>query len=649
MFRGVGIFRRMTASDRLSPEQAAIVAEQLRLSRVARAKLPQEAVPYFAHMRVESAGHARDVLLGWATRTGGEAVLIDWRTAPLGRAFFGASEGDDYEIDAGGHEVSGRLLQKHLVSFDRGEPSRITSPAGTLVRGASGDWLAEAPEPPPLGALGPNATEARAVTGGTIVLDEAQQRAVDLPAQRSLLALGEAGCGKTTVALHRLARLVLDAARNGDKLAAAVVVPTEGLRRLSVRLLEKLGAPEVECWTYDRWAAHQARRAFPKLVARESQSSLAGVVHIKRHPALREVLPAVALRSAEKNEARIGNHAKRDDLLHLFGDRALLDRVRAAAGGGILPSMVEEVLEHTRVQFSRTTEHELVHVVASQLRTVDDRPIDAGTPMEDAETIDPEDYAVLFELDRLRARARNATPAEPEQYDVLLIDEAQELAPLELVLLGRAVASRGTLLVAGDQGQQIDPSAAFSDWRTTMHDLGAREFETVTLEIGYRCPPAVTALGKAVLAGRAGRPSGPDEGAADAAVQWLRTGNELHLVARMIDGLRRRMTDDPRASIAVITRTPEAAQRLATMLEWGIDTHLALEGRFRFAPGVQVTCVQEVKGLEFDDVVIPDASAAVYPGTPEAARALYVAMTRAVRQVVFATTGSFTPLAFASS
>jgi DNA helicase-2/ATP-dependent DNA helicase PcrA len=633
----------MTANEPLSPEQAAIVNAELQLWSIARAKLPQEAVPYFAHMRVESAGHERDVLLGWTTRVGGEVALIDWRTAPLARAFFSVGEGDDYEIEAGGHEISGRLLQKFLIGFEHGEPARIASSSVAFVRDEAGEWRAAEPASPPLDTLAPGTTAARAVTGGVVVLDEAQRRAVELPAHRSLLALGEAGCGKTTVALYRMARLVLEAARQGRKLAAAVVVPTEGLRQLSARILEQLGAPDVACWTYEKWASHQARRAFPKLPLRESKSSLAGVVHIKRHPALREVLPAVARRAPEKN-ARVASQAKRIDLLHLFGDRALMDRVARAASGAVLQSMIEEVLSHTRVQFSRTTESERADVDEDKLRTVDGRSIDDGTPMEDAETIDPEDYAVLFELDRLRAQAQKTAPAEPEQYDVLLVDEAQELAPLELSLLGRAVSRTGTLLVAGDQGQQVDPSAAFTDWPTTMRELGATAFETATLEIGYRCPPAVTTLGRAVLSGGARLAGATMKPAADSAVQWARTDSELHLIAQLIEGLRRRMTDDPRASIGVIARTPEAAERLAGMLQWGIDAHLALDGRFRFAPGVQVTCVQEVKGLEFDDVVVPDASAAVYPGTPESSRALYVAMTRAVRQVVFGSAGRPSPL-----
>jgi DNA helicase-2/ATP-dependent DNA helicase PcrA len=71
---------------------------------------------------------------------------------------------------------------------------------------------------------------------------------------------------------------------------------------------------------------------------------------------------------------------------------------------------------------------------------------------------------------------------------------------------------------------------------------------------------------------------------------------------------------------------------------------LALEGAFDFRPGVTVTCVQEVKGLEFDCVVVPDAQADTYPITAQSRRSLYVAVTRATHHLGLAAAGSWTPL-----
>ena len=54
---------------------------------------------------------------------------------------------------------------------------------------------------------------------------------------------------------------------------------------------------------------------------------------------------------------------------------------------------------------------------------------------------------------------------------------------------------------------------------------------------------------------------------------------------------------------------------------------------FTFAPGIEVTEIEQVKGLEFDYVVVVDASDEHFPDTPAARRLLHVAATRAVHQL----------------
>ena len=437
------------------------------------------------------------------------------------------------------------------------------------------------------------------------MLDAAQRRIVELPAGQAVLLLGEAGFGKTTVALHRLARL---AERAGHGLRAAVIVPTEGLRRLSAALLERMGVDE-----------------------RESQDASAGVIRIKRDPALRAVLAELAAR-------RPGRQTRRRDLLHLFGDRVLMQTLAAASQQGIGAGMVAEVLEHTHIQFSTTAEEEFAHVDAERLVTVDGRSIDDGTPTEDAGTLDTEDYAVLFELDRLRAENTGAKPVQPRQYDCLVLDETQEFAPLELALLGRALAPGGSLIVAGDAAQQVDPTACFSGWDGSMAELGCAAYQTAVLEISYRCPPDVTELARRVLdGGEIPWPPGPST----VCVQFA---NECHQADWLTRQLRTLQTNDPRASAALICRTPEVARRLFQHLRRGLGLRLALDGDYQFVGGINVTSVQEAKGLEFDYVVVPDASASVYPPTPTSRRALYVAVTRASHQLILSTVGAWSEI-----
>jgi hypothetical protein len=406
-------------------------------------------------------------------------------------------------------------------------------------------------------------------------------------------------------------------------------------------LLERLGAPVVEVEVLDHWARRQARRAFVGLPERESQDAPAGTIAIKRHPAL---LPVLKEYAGRRRGNKTGVLASRADLLRIFGDQRLLEKVAAAAGGAISGDAVQQALAHTKVQFLPTTEEASTHIDAERLVTVDGRRIDEGTPLEDAGSLDAEDYAVLFALAELRAGPGGKSPA-PSEYDCVVLDEAQELAPIELMLIGRALASDGSLIVAGDEAQQVDPTAYFESFAGVMQALRAREYQTVHLAVSYRCPPAVTALAQTL------RRDGPLAAAADAweqkdqeAIARACFDNECHLVARLTSALQDLRSADAEASIAVICRTPHTAERLARLLARGVDARLARDGDFRFKSPVEVTCVAEVKGLEFDYVIVPDAAAAVYPDDPVARRALYVTLTRTAQQLLLACTGTATPL-----
>src|SRR5713226_3540766 len=118
-------------------------------------------------------------------------------------------------------------------------------------------------------------------------------RGVELPPGEPVLILGEAGCGKTTVALQRLRAL---RRAGNDRFRAACVVPNEGLRRLIESLLHRLGIPDVETFTWERFASKQARRVFPDLRRRESEGARSSVLRLKRHEALRPALEQLAAR-----------------------------------------------------------------------------------------------------------------------------------------------------------------------------------------------------------------------------------------------------------------------------------------------------------------------------------------------------------------
>ncbi|MCA2977013.1 MAG: ATP-binding domain-containing protein [Myxococcaceae bacterium] len=594
-----------------------------------------------AHLKLETSRRVADVFLGDATHVDSNVSVLDAEAAPLAEVFFTTDEGQAYELEIEGRPIGGRLLQKHLLTFTGAALTGVVTPSAVFQR-EDGGWRA-APElaTPPIPGR-PRASRHAFRSPLEVTLDPAQRRAVELPRHEHLLLLGEAGFGKTTVALHRL--LALREQRLGEgqrRFRGAVLVPTEGLRRLTSLMLERRGVGDVDVWTFDGWIAAEARRAFKDLPRRLSSSTPSAVLQLKRHPALRPTLEAFTRQHPRPLEdpdrpRRSSALASRADLEHLFGDRAWMHDVVARAGGALFPAAVEAVAQHTKVQFLDPSDVAYAHVDQEARTAVDGRSLDEGTPTEDANSTDAEDHAVLFELERLRAAAHRKPPMPLGAYDVVFIDEAQEFAPIELAAMARALRAGGVFVVAGDAAQQVDPTAVFTGWDGVLRELGVPGARQLRLEVNYRCPPDVTERARRVL--DATVPSGPTP-----CITWAGVTAPFHLSVWLSDALRGLSGDDPAASVAVICRTPEAARRVRHRLR-GVDTALALDGDFPFRPGVVVTCVQEIKGLEFDVVVLPDASSATWPATADARRGLYTAMTRASHRLVLAWAGARSPL-----
>lgn len=578
---------------------------------------------------VETARGERTYLLGPRTDIG--AALVDWCTAPLAEVFFRHGPGERYELEAGGRTTEG-VVRARYVAIGRGRDGIEALQGAThVVRRTDRGWI-EVPALRPQPAVVPPRAHA-----ALPVLDPEQQRAVDLPADTSLVVAGEAGVGKTLVALYRIAAL----ARARPGFRGLILVPTEGLRRLCRLLADRLGIGSLEIAVLDPWLVARAREAFAGLPTRTSSSAHAQVIGLKRHPAVRAVLDDFTGWKPPRDDER---HSRgRARLLHLFGDRDRLQRVVDAAGGALPHRAIALTMAHTRAQFETSTERAHRHVDAERLAALDGRRLDAGTPREDANSFDAEDAPILFELAR---RGALQVKGELPRYHHIAIDEAQLRSPLELAAIGDALVPGGTVTLAGDHRQATDGSAWFAGWGAARAELRSRRWVETTLAVTYRSVPAIGELARDLAAGRARIPVEPPPDPAVWASTYASPFAQAAALCWHLDALVAR---DGWRQIVVIARTAEHARRLHAELARGLDPVLVLDGDFRFEPGVVVTTAAAVAGLEFDAVVIPDLTPGFYPETPELARALYVAATRARDWLWLTTPDAWSPLVTAAT
>ncbi|MEU1556989.1 AAA family ATPase [Streptomyces scabiei] len=228
--------------------------------------------------------------------------------------------------------------------------------------------------------------------------------------------------------------------------------------------------------------------------------------------------------------------------------------------------------------------------------------------------------------------------AHPEGYGHVVVDEAQDLSPMECRAIARR-AAYGSVTVLGDLAQGTTPWAA-RDWPGLLAHLGKPDAHVVPLTTGFRVPQAVVGLANGLL-GRLG--------VRVPAARSLRRDGELRI--RGVEG-----TEAETGAGAVSGILPEtvsetvAAVRDALAREGAIGV-IAADGpdvvRLREAlgaagiavggpggPGTRVAVLGagEAKGLEYDHVVVVEP-AAIVAAERRGLHRLYVVLTRAVSRL----------------
>jgi len=568
--------------------------------------------------------------------------VVDWRYAPVAALFYRYREGEEFEEPFPGRLSAGVIAARRVVVVQRGTLARVSLDGATLARDPDGRWRAARGEHAALGGGAGKAARPGALGTGagahgrvaapevTALLDPEQFDAVSAPPDTPLLVLGSAGSGKTTVALHRLARLAFEDPRRFPAGRLQVVVPEVGLARLAARLLEPLGLDRAQVRTLDAWARGAFQSAFGAPPPRLCDEPPPLVSRLKRHPALYAVLR----RRPRLAEARPAFGPLRRELGDLLVDRPFLAGVVREAKGDLPVTAVEETVRHTRLQLAPPPDDALLGVDADRRETLDGKPVSEDTPEAIAGTLDAEDLPLLLFLAALHGGRTGRRSAH------LVVDEAEDVSLFELFVLGRQLAG-GSVTVAGDESQQTFSS--YAGWPDAIAALGVERARTVRLETTYRCPRPVAEVAHAILGPLAPARS-PRAGRDGAPVTRFDFPTEAHAHLFLAGAVRDLLEREPQASAAVIASAPDVARAFHRLLADLPEARLSLDGRFTFRPGVDVTDVASVKGLEFDYVIVPDASLRAYPEGDEARRRLHVAVTRAAHQLWIAAPGTPSPL-----
>jgi DNA helicase-2/ATP-dependent DNA helicase PcrA len=631
---------RESLADARLPEDAASIMEQMDRTAALMAQQQRSvegtadpANPYFGRMVLEDDQGKRSILIGKSTFISDRVRIVDWRNAPISRLFYRYAEGDTYEERINGRDVEGEVLVRRTMTIAEGELRRVADERRTWVRTADG-WVdmrdrearlaggaGAAIRPDSLGTGHASGRRDKHLPEIASLLDPEQFKLITGKESGVVVIQGSAGSGKTTVGLHRIAWLAFQAPKIFRPKQMMVIVFSRALSAYISQVLPALGVEGVRVREFGDWASEVRRWHYKSLPDRYCDTTPALVVRFKTHTAL--------LRMLDEAGRTHRGQAPRQVFDELFTNLEWLQTGLA---------------RHAAHAFTANEINSIHRWCTDRFHERDEgRRGDADD--DEGPSLDREDDTILLRLWQvLRGNLRD-DKKEDLEYAHLMVDEAQDLSPLELAVLIGATGSRRSVTLAGDVAQKVREHREFPSWTEVLDALKLGHTEISPLQVSYRSTRQIMELAHAILG-----PLAPAEMATTtregAPVGHLRFDSRGAAATWLGPALTDLMAREPAASVAVLTINGTEAVEWYHVLERSEVPHLRLvvDQEFAFAPGIEVVDVRSSKGLEFDYVVVVGVDAGPFGHADHARHLLHVAATRAAHQLWLVSTGTPSPL-----
>ena len=588
-----------------------------------------------------------------------DPVIVDWR-APVAEPFYRAT----------GRAPMGLARRRHFATRGR----QLLGIEDELF----GDTLASLGMPPaesqPVvagqGALFSALETARTGRLGDIVatIQGEQDEIIRAPLPGVLVVQGGPGTGKTVVALHRAAYLLYTHRFPLEGQGVLVIGPNRLFLGYIEQVLPSLGeagvelavladlVPEVSIRSYDSGATARVK-GDPRMVRfleralrdreRPLRTDLVVGYGLQRLTLRRERSIEI-IRDARRRHRR-HNAARRFVENEVFAELALSSRDELAASEvrerlhrdpsvrealeWMWPVLTPQQFIHDLFGARGLLRHAAEGVFAEQEwmalhREWSETLAEVVWTHEDAPVLD-EARALLGPKPRRRRPGESSDNDEIRTYGHIVVDEAQDLSPMQLRMLERR-SLNGSMTIVGDIAQATG-QWAHGSWEEILDRLPARRPpHRAELTLGYRLPAPIMALAARVL-----RHAAPDlapprsvrEDGSEPIISRATPGSLARAVAEIT--LIERAEVDP-GQVAIIC-PPSVIDEICTALDdasipYGRATRNGLEHR------VTVVEVGLVKGLEVDAAIVVEPRLMV-DEQAQGDRALYVALTRATKRL----------------
>ena len=576
-------------------------------------------------------------------------MVVDWR-APIAEPFYRAT----------GRQTMGLSRRRHYITRYR----ELLGIEDEYFTGEGGERTGLKGERTLVAALEEGRTGRLGDIVGTIQGE--QDEIIRAPLAGAVIVQGGPGTGKTVVALHRAAYLLYSHRFPLAGQGVMVIGPNRLFLTYIEQVLPSLGESGVELSVLGDFVPNaRVRGNDPAHIARVKGDLrmidvMRRAVRQRQRPLRRDlnitygvqrlkfsVADSEAVIHRTRRRARFHNHGRKfvvEELYEMLAASGRYDVDAQELKDNFHGS--EQIREALEWMWPVISSEELLHDFygfRSLLRAAGHK--DFGAHIENlyrprTNTDDllwtAHDVPLLDEVNRLVGPTSGLNKDHGVRtYGHIVIDEAQDLSPMQLHMVARRSLG-GSMTIVGDIAQATS-AWAHDSWESVTEHLpihkGIQRYE---LTVGYRLPEPLMALAAKVLA-----KAMPD---LKAPVAVRSEGDPPRFVVTDPDNFGTALADAVAhereaigaGNIAVICATGAAEDVSFFLNEAGIDHGVAYAGALE--KEVSVIEVSMVKGLELDAAIViePDS---IVEFEPQGLRSLYVAITRATRRLTIIDTG----------
>lgn len=666
------------------------IAMQIFLSRVAVLKSLWRArhQAYFAHLKFCPEGGSTDhYYIGrWGVYDPEKLhqEVVDWR-APLANLYYSGDVGEVHYCAPDG-EIHGNLLLKRILSI---RDDKVLHAYETGIVGQE-SWLDQVLE---------KSADARLHEIVTSIQRE-QNLIIRAPIKEHLIVQGVAGSGKTSIALHRIAYLLYKHREEMRPENILILAPSPLFLSYISQVLPELGVEHVRQCTFQDLASSWFGKALPRICFSSADDCPAPEV-MRRHRIKSSLEYKMMLEGFLKREEvkmlpsedicfsrylLVGKQELEELFLQKLTSWPLAQRILEVQK--IVKRRLEKLTDKMKQTMESMAQQKLERMMAelpdgeerrrragklldsrnARIQEIDDHAraflrnfpkmfsdtslssvymrflMECSLPEVQKSTLELLKRGMMEEADlpalMLIGRAVLGVPHEKVRH--IVIDESQDMSAFALQILCSCFPG-ATLTLVGDLMQGIHADTGTMDYEEWIQPVFGGKIQYRTLQVSYRSTFEINELARKV-AGHANHKM-PEM----YSVQRHGENPELKCYSceeeriQMIRETEQRWREQNMNSIAIIANSREEASHILKAANFS-SAALLDEKTTDYVGGTVLMTAGECKGMEFDAVIICNASQERYPEDEWHAHMMYVLVTRPLHKLMILAKEKLSPL-----